>query len=364
MSPLSGTAVRFWNIAKNLHELGCKVVYLERGPAKAAPRIPKGMRVFRSPVTGILLLDFLLSALWNICASLLFQADVVFASKPLPNSCIPALLSGLLGGYTVLDVDDLDYEYYSPGIMKEFVRYCFKFFPRRFDKITYHVSPLAEILTSDCGMKESKLYCLPQGVDSLPFIKAEANGDLIEKLGLNGHPVIAYLASLGITSGMEKILDIFKKINQRIPHCKLMVIGGGSNLDKFKAMADKKGLNASVLFIGHVATDHVPRYLKLANAGINYMSDTDASRYRASLKLREYLAAGLPSAANPVGDAELFKDYVILCHSEDEFAAALSAILQKKNADHNKEMQIFVKDNFDWRNIVYSFIEEIEMSYV
>ena len=67
----------------------------------------------------------------------------------------------------------------------------------------------------------------------------------------------------------------------------------------------------------------MPGVLKLGTVGINYMAPTKANQCRASIKVREYMAAGLNVVCNPVGDGEVFKDHVILCERIEEFPAAI-----------------------------------------
>jgi hypothetical protein len=90
------------------------------------------------------------------------------------------------------------------------------------------------------------------------------------------------------------------------------------------------------------------------------MAPTWANQCRASIKIREYLAAGLRVICNRVGDAELFKDYVTLCSNIEEFPAAMHQALIKQDLDSSRRGQEFVQRTFSWPPLVKGFVEYLE----
>jgi glycosyltransferase involved in cell wall biosynthesis len=106
----------------------------------------------------------------------------------------------------------------------------------------------------------------------------------------------------------------------------------------------------------------MPMVLKLAKVGINYMAPTRANQSRASIKVREYLAAGLRVVCNPVGDAETFKDYITLCTRIEEFPGAIGKALEEKNPESAQEAQKFVERNFSWPQLVEDFLSQLQNS--
>ena len=87
------------------------------------------------------------------------------------------------------------------------------------------------------------------------------------------------------------------------------------------------------------------------------MAPTLANQCRASIKIREYLAAGLNVVCNAVGDSELFKDYVTLCSTVEDFPAAMRQGLIRQNWDSSRRGQEFVKSTFSWPPLVKGFVE-------
>jgi glycosyltransferase involved in cell wall biosynthesis len=118
-------------------------------------------------------------------------------------------------------------------------------------------------------------------------------------------------------------------------------------------------LQERIIFTGYLPHADMPMVLKLAKVGINYMAPTRANQSRASIKVREYLAAGLNVVCNPVGDAATFKDYVTLCTRIEEFPGAIRKALEEKNPESALEAQRFVERNFSWPHLVEDLLDHL-----
>ena len=103
----------------------------------------------------------------------------------------------------------------------------------------------------------------------------------------------------------------------------------------------------------------MPGLLRLARVGINYMAPSVANQYRTSIKVREYLAAGLNVVCNPVGDAEIFQDYVVLCPTIEEFPGAIRKALESNNHEMIREAQAFVENRYSWPRLIEDFLDHL-----
>jgi glycosyltransferase involved in cell wall biosynthesis len=92
------------------------------------------------------------------------------------------------------------------------------------------------------------------------------------------------------------------------------------------------------------------------------MAPTRANQCRASIKVREYLAAGLSVVCNPVGDTEIFKDYVTFCSSIEEFPEAMSKALEERTPDSVKAAQRFVELHYSWPHLIEDFLSYLRNS--
>jgi glycosyltransferase involved in cell wall biosynthesis len=350
----SGSAVRFWSICRELGKLGHQVCFIER--AHASERSAPNVTYLRSPmVKSSLLLDIMLATGFNSVRSLLTRADVAFVLKPLPNSCLPALLKKLGGAKIILDIDDLDYEYYRDGLLKKIVKLFYQVFPRHFHKLTVHTEPLRRFILEELGCDEQDIVFLPQGIDYDSFESVERDFELLRTLGLDGHKVLVYVASLGITSNLEPTLAVVKDVIRQGKDVRLLVIGGGARLDEYRQMADDMGIGNEVVFTGYVPHPQVPKYMALGDIALNYLEDNEANRYRAPIKIREYLALGIPVVSNLIGDTHLFSDYVMAFGDLNEYRAQILRTLEDRDEARIEAGRAFIAQNYDWARIVPEF---------
>jgi hypothetical protein len=125
----SGSGVRFWSICQELALRGYSLFFLERSIGKNGRRGKSELK-YRSTVdTGTLWVDILRATLLNLYQGFVFRPHWIFALKPMPNTCLPALfLKYIFKGKIILDIDDLDFEYY-PIIRHR--RFGFRILPKR-----------------------------------------------------------------------------------------------------------------------------------------------------------------------------------------------------------------------------------------
>jgi glycosyltransferase involved in cell wall biosynthesis len=279
----------------------------------------------------------------------------VYALKPMPNSVLPALAAARGGARIVLDVDDLDFEYYPPGLRRRLVRGWFRRWPRRFDAVSYHVAPLREYLESEAGVPSERLRRIPQGVDLDVFTAPAAPLPPDIAAFTQGRAVIVYMASLGITSDFEDALPVLGRILDRHPEWGLLVLGHGVRLAEFQERAAGRG--DRILFAGYVDHAAVPAVLGACRAGFHYLRPGGANRYRAIMKIREYLAAGLPVVANPSADAAEFGDYISLAEGEDEMERALAAAVGGGTSVRTAAGRRFAAETLAWSRIAPDILD-------
>ena len=140
---------------------------------------------------------------------------------------------------------------------------------------------------------------------------------------------------------------------------KILVIGDGSRKPYYVNKVETYGLQERIIFTGYLDHADMPTVLKLAKVGINYMAPTRANQSRASIKVREYLAAGLNVVCNPVGDSEVFGDHVTLCSTLKEYPEAIRAALEVKAQDRIGSAQAFLEANYSWPDLIEHFLAHV-----
>ena len=354
----SGSGVRFWDICKEMFRQGNALCFLERS-STGNGRDKHAKIMYRSTAeSGILWLDILRATWLNVFYGFAFRPDYVYALKPLPNACLPALLlNRVCKSKIILDIDDLDFEYYSDTFRRSMVRRWFKWFAPHFDLITTHNEYLGNFIIRELQVHEARVHYLAQGIETERFIRARTDDSIRARYGVAGNEqLIVYSASLGITSDFELVLPMLIQLLRSCENIKILVIGDGQRRERFARKVEENGMQGRIVFTGYVPHSEIPAILKLARVGINYMAPTLANQCRASIKLREYLAAGLKVVCNPVGDAEIFKNHLTLCSAIEDFPAAIKQTLAEGNRDGAAKAQRFIESNYSWPSIIKSFL--------
>jgi glycosyltransferase involved in cell wall biosynthesis len=347
----SGSAIRFWNIARQLKEQGYTVVYTDRHHrGKQLLHRVDDIVYSPSPVLNSFILDIFISTIFNILLFIRhFDCAIFYALKPAPNNCTAALLAKIFGKKIILDIDDLDYEYFNPGIKRSVSKFFFMFFPKFFSLITCHTPNLLAYCKNTLRLPENRLYYLAQGVSREFLRTALSDKPLVMKKS------IVYVATLGITSDFGDLLPLLARVCTVHKDATISVIGDGIRRPAFEAVAAKLGISKQMAFLGRIAHADLPDVIARHSIGINYMRPTFVNNCRAILKIREYLACGLQVVCNNTGDASLFKTHAFVETDLISFEIRLNELLRKEPSI-NFSGRAFIENSFSWKSIMMSFV--------
>ena len=351
----SGSAIRFWNMARQFSARGYRVVYVDRSVRGAAPmHSVEGVRYCPSRALSPFVLDILYSTVFSIVMLLRnLDCDVFYALKPAPNNCIAALLAKLLGKTVLLDIDDLDYEYLTPGIKRVAAKFFFRFFPRFFPLVTCHTPALLSYCKEQLRLSGNRLYYLAQGV-SEEFLTDMHSEKAASQVCSRS---IVYVATLGITSDFEDLLPMLTVLCREYPDLRVSVVGDGPRRSFFEGRVRAQGVGGQVSFTGRMDHARLPQFIASHGIGINYLRPSKVNDCRAILKLREYLACRLQVVCNDVGDAGQFSSCINLVHDLKQMEEALRALL-RAGPGRNEAGRKLIEDKFRWERIMGTFMEE------
>jgi glycosyltransferase involved in cell wall biosynthesis len=328
----TGSALRAYYIAQALKKRGHQVQFV-----KPIPTLP-------------LWLDMLLAAPYYLFRSLLTRAQVSLVVKPYPM-VIPALAwQRLLGSKIVVDVDDLDFAY-SRGHFRKFHEQLQKPWPRWADLVTYHNPKLRETLLDFFKVPATKMVQLPQGVDTELFNSNPVDLNNLPnraKILLAGkkRPILTFTAHLNVACDLEPALVAFQSIHKSIPDAQLLVAGGGPEESRFKQTAQKLRISGAVHFTGYLSNRQVAACLKISSLILVYYKQVTANEYRASMKLREAAACGLPVVATGVGENINWKSFAAISQPDPiHFAETVLKTLKVKK---KSKPSIQLLKRWDW----------------
>lgn len=327
----SGSALRFRGIAEALARCGFEVHLLEPTPVGKIAETPDAVR--RHPCPRLPGSPTWQAALWlahGVAAVLRARPDIVYILKALPNVWLPALFARVLGARVAVDLDDLDHAYYGPGPVRWLLERFFRWALRAADDITTHNEVMRRLVEERGGRTRCAIF-VDQGIDVSRFAQAAEPPGLRERLGLGAGPVILYAGHLGPASYLGPLLPALAAVAAEHPGARLLVVGDGSERDRLEELAAGRLPPGFAVFAGPVAHRDVAGYYALADVAVNYLPRDEANRFRASIKTREALAAGVPVVASRAADNERFREYIRLVEREDvaSFVQALNEELDR-----------------------------------
>jgi len=125
-------------------------------------------------------------------------------------------------------------------------------------------------------------------------------------------------------------LDLIAKIASARPDWSIVLIGRISvNVDQLKALGN-------VFFLGQKPYDKLINYCKGFDIGLIPFRINELTVNVNPIKLREYMAAGIPVVSTPLPEVIPYEDLVCIGHSEEEVISGIEDLLK----DNNDELRL------------------------
>jgi phosphatidylinositol alpha-1,6-mannosyltransferase len=343
----SGSALRFRGLAGALVRRGHDVFLLEPVPPDSRPETPPG--VTRLPCPRLPVRPEAQAPLWTghgAAAVRRVRPDVCWTLKALPNVSLPAALARRLGARIAVDLDDLDYGYYEPGPVRTIVKRFFDRAAETADDVTVHTEPMRELAAAVRPMGKPPVF-VEQGVEIARFAGGSGRAEDRERIAPGAKQVLLYAGHLGPASDLGYLLPELGSVARDRPDARLVVVGDGRDRGHLEALAARTLPPGWATFVGTVPHADVPRYYAGADIALNPLEDNEANRYRASIKLREALAAGLPVVASRTPDAERFAEWIRLPerHGSAGFVEALLEEMEAPDRERAAEGQRWLREH-------------------
>jgi len=141
---------------------------------------------------------------------------------------------------------------------------------------------------------------VPNGVDPSFYKLPESNPT--ERLKRR---TIVYAGSLDHDYGVNLLLEAFSRLNPAF-RAKLVLAGSGPLARSLNAEFEDEKLDGGVRLLGIVEHKKLPELLWEATVGVAPYLIGSSAAYGVPMKIKEYLAAGLPVVASRVGEIDHF----------------------------------------------------------
>lgn len=288
--------------------------------------------------------------------------DLVLVGKPHPMNGIAGLMVARKKSIPlIVDCDDYEAESNKTNSFwqKPLLRFFENSLPDKADLITTNTFFNKERMKK-LGIDESKIQYLPNGVDTDRFQSASAEKQkwLRESLALEDARIIAYLGSLNLANHpVDLLIKSFSIVAQNQKNVRLLIVGGGGDMESLQRMVRELNIEKSVVFTGRVEPNEINAYYQLADISVDPVNDTLADRGRCPLKIFESWQMGVPVVTADVGDRRLLAgDPPALVLVKPGSPEALAAELEK--LINNPSVLLALKSiakararGFDWSKI-------------
>ena len=199
------------------------------------------------------------------------------------------------------------------------------------------------VVTTSMALQEAKkglnpnTMLVPHGVDYDHFSQAVVGepgvpGDM-EGIG---RPRLGFFGLIRDWVDLELLAEVARRRSDW--H---IVLIGDSTVD----LGPYRGLE-NVHFLGRKGYDELPGYCRQFDVGLIPFKVNELTHAVNPIKLREYMAAGLPVVSTPMPEVQLYDGLIRVADGVEEFTAAVEAVLADEPGGAKKRMEAMSKETW------------------
>ncbi|MBI3534716.1 MAG: glycosyltransferase family 4 protein [Deltaproteobacteria bacterium] len=227
------------------------------------------------------------------------------------------------------------------------------------------------LLFTKCNVPLTNIVVANPGVDIEKFFPSEKAQDLIEKYQLQNKIVLLTVTRLDPYKGIDQMIQAMPALIKKYPNLVYLVCGEGNDRDRLYSLAQDKGLNSYVKFVGAVPFDRLRDYYNLADLYVmlsrEHIEPPDIEGF--GISFIEAAACAIPAlAGNSGGIPDAVEDEVsgwlvnptdtnLIISKLDQILANPSLI--KTTGQHAKKRAL---NKFTWKHMAETIFTEVSKS--
>jgi len=204
------------------------------------------------------------------------------------------------------------------------------------------------VVTTSHTLQEAKAplnpntILVPHGVDYAHFSKAVTN-NLPVPADMQGipHPVLGFFGL--IRDWVD--LDLLAEVAKRRPQWHIVLLGDADASVNLAAYRDIPNMH----FLGRKPYEALPAYCTCFDVGLVPFKVNELTKAVNPIKLREYLAAGLPVVSTPLPEIRDCTPFTVTAADAEGFIAAIERMLSEGPADTGCRQRADTMSNETWQ---------------
>jgi glycosyltransferase involved in cell wall biosynthesis len=258
---------------------------------------------------------------------------------------------------------DIIHDLIREKYLKNFVLKIEKSVYPQFDKVIANTEFMKK-WAEDMGARNVSI--ITQGVDSNIIRPISKDRKLQHELGIQDNDkVVMYLGSIESFSGLDFLIDKLPLMIKKNSNLKLLIVGGGSYMNKLIQQSKRLDLDNKVIFTGYVPYTDLPRYCSLSLLCINTFQINEMTDKLSPVKVFDLQACGKPILATPLKGLlfDFPQNQCGLVYAQlEEFPSKIIDMIQD---EQNLEMignrgLGFIEKNFTWKKAAEKWIKEFK----
>jgi len=362
-----GCHVRIYGEARILQEMGNKITIYTYHNGRNLPgldirriiNIPWYKKLEAGPSYHKLYLDILL--LMKLLGDGIYEKPDIVHAHLHEGAFLGSIVAKLANIPLVFDFQgSLTGEIVEHGFLKEKSAFFYlfkrmeKFINNSADAIIISSLDSAKLLEKEFAVSRSKFHTVEDGIDTEGFKpdcydKSKRRREL--SLPDNGEEIIIYQGLLSRYQGIDSLLEAIPLLLKKNKEVHFLILGY-PDVDKYKDIAKKRGIEDFVTFTGRVNYEETIKYLSLADIAVSpKLSTTEWNG-----KLLYYMAAELPVVVFDTRvNREILGDLGIYAKLGDSasFAEKIEGLLSQKElrGSLGRKLRERVGRKYSWRSM-------------
>lgn len=202
------------------------------------------------------------------------------------------------------------------------------------------------------GVKDDKVFILPNAVDLRQYGAGEKNPELLQRYGLTGRTVLLTLGRLAATEGykgVDEVLELLPALAERFPDIAYLVVGDGDDRERLAEKARHLGVADRVVFSGFISEAEKADHYRLADA---YVMPSQGEGF--GFVFLEAMACGVPALGSRLdGSREALRGgalgVLVDPRDREDLLQGIMEVLHRPRGVIPPGLSYFSLENFRWR---------------